>query len=119
MKTFYDVPSAFNWIDKVVKKTNNISLAEIAEQVYKDSDKYTFRETGQMFDSGALYSRFKEGYVIERAPQVRFLYYATNVNAGDGNRNAIPQWFEKTKRENINTYKKMYSKLLEQQKGGA
>lgn len=117
MKTFSNFEDAFKWVGVTVKKTNPLVIEAVAEQVYKDSDKYTYRDSGEMYDSGALYSRFKDGYVIIKAPQVRFLYYGTNYNAGDGNRMAIPQWFEQTKIENMPTYKKMYGKVLNQQKG--
>lgn len=117
MRIFNTFEDAFGWVGKVVKKSSPLYMEAIAEQVYKDSDKYTFRETGAMYDSGALFSDFKKGYVIEKAPQVRHLYYATKSNAGDGNRNAIPQWFEQTKKENMDTYIKMYKKIIDQQKG--
>ena len=116
MKTFNSFESAFKWAESVVKKTTLIYISAIAEQVYKDSDKYTFRDTGEMYDSGVM-SNFAGGFVTLHAPQVKFLYYATNVNAGDGNRMAIPQWFEQTKIENMKTYKQMYGKILDQQKG--
>lgn len=117
MKTFNEFNQAFNWVGMVINKSKSTAIEAVAEQVYKDSDKYTFRDTGAMYDTGALYSDFKNGYVIEKAPQVRFLYYATKINAGDGNRIAISQWFEQTKIENMSTYKKMYGKVIDQQKG--
>jgi hypothetical protein len=88
-------------------------LPIITEEVYKDSDKYTYRDTGSMYDSGAGNSNlFKEGIILEKAPQIRFLYYGA-YQAGAKNRNAIPQWFERTKTENINKYKKMLAKGIE------
>jgi hypothetical protein len=113
VKTFTNFNDAFKWSKEVVEKAKEITVPLIAEEVYKDSDKYTYRDTGAMYDGGALNSDFKDGYVVERAPQVRMLYYNPNIVAGSGNKMAIPQWFERTKTENINKYKKMYAKGIE------
>ncbi len=85
----------------------------MAEQVYKDSDKYTYRDTGMMYDTGQIYSRFNEGLVILRTPYVRRRYYEGGVPSK--NKSAIPQWFEKTKKDNITTYRKMYGKAIERE----
>jgi hypothetical protein len=115
MKTFYDVKSAMGWANSVIKKATEEALPIITEQLYKDSDKYTYRDTGNMFESGARFSEFKQGYIIERAPQVRMLYYNPNIIAR-GNKLAVPQWLEVAAKENISTYKKMYGKILDKNK---
>lgn len=117
MKSFDSFGDAFKWVNGVVKDTKDTSISIIAEQIYKDSDKYTYRDTGVMYDTGALHSDFKAGYVVERSPYVRRRYYEGG-RAGAGNRMAVPQWFEVTKKENIGTYKKMYAKAFNQQKRG-
>jgi len=116
MKQFNNFNDAFKWVDSKVEQASVDALPIIAEQVYKDSDKYTFRDTGAMFDTGALNSDFKRGFVVERAPQVRMLYYG-DFKAGAGNGQAIPMWFERTKKENGKKYEKMYITIFNQQKG--
>jgi hypothetical protein len=44
------------------------------------------------------------------------LYYG-DFKAGAGNRQAIPMWFERTKKENGKKYEKMYITIFNQQKG--
>lgn len=85
------------------------SKEAIAEQVYKDSNEFTYRESGDMYKSGELHSNFKEGLIVERTPYVRRRYYEGG-NAGAGNRKAQPRWFEKT----VSKYKKDYLKMLAQ-----
>ena len=113
MRTFTNFKDAFVWSKEVLEKAKETTLPIVTEEVYKDSDKYTYRDTGAMYDSGAMNSDFKEGLIIERAPQVRMLYFNPNIVAGSGNKMAIPQWFERTKTENINKYKKMIAKGIE------
>jgi hypothetical protein len=109
---FNDFKSAFNWVDKKVKNGVDKSIEEIAEKAYKDSEKYTYIDTGDMYKSGND-SDFKKGYVLIKAPQVRWLYYTMTINAGPGNRMAVPQWFEATKLENMTSYKQLLSKNIE------
>lgn len=111
MKIFNDFKSPFIWAEEVVKDTNKKSLSAISEQIYKDSDKYTFRDTGTMFGSGIRNSDFDRGYIVERAPQVRMLYYNPNITPR-GNKMAVPQWLEVTAKENIETYRKMIAKIF-------
>jgi hypothetical protein len=113
MKTFYNFDDAFNWIKTVNKETIDKVIPLIAEEVYKDSKEYTYIDTEEMYDSGSS-SDFNKGYVVIRAPQVRWLYYTTGINAGKGNPNAIPQWFERTKIENISKYKQIYANQFRQ-----
>jgi hypothetical protein len=115
MKTFNTFKDAFNWVEDILQKTTKEALPIITEQLYKDSDKYTFRDTGAMYDTGAMNSDFDNGIIIERAPQVRMLYYNPNVVAR-GNKMAIPQWLEVTAKENMNTYKNIYIKIQNQNK---
>ena len=111
MKKFNDFNSAFNWVAKSIVDAKLTALGIVAEQVYKDSEKYTYRDTGALYDSGQLYSRFNKGTVILRTPYARRRYYEGGVPSK--NANAIPQWFERTKKENIATYRKMYGKAIE------
>ena len=111
MKTFNDFDSAFNWIERSVKSAKDKAIEVVAEQVYKDSEKYTYRDTGALYDSGQLYSQFDKGTVVLRTPYARRRYYEGGVPSK--NANAIPQWFEKTKKENTTKYRKMYGKAIE------
>lgn len=117
MKKFTSFKDAFKWTKELLEKAKRQAIPIIAEEVYKDSDKYTYRDTGTMYDSGALHSDFNNGYVIERTPYSRRRYYEGG-KAGKGNPRAVIQWFEKTKKENIDKYKKQYSLVFNQVKKG-
>lgn len=106
MKTFNNFNSAFNWIDSKIKKATDKSIEEVAREEYKDSEKYIYYDTGEMYNSG-LSSDFKGGYVIVKAPQVRWLYYTPWI-VPRHNMMAVPQWHEATKRENMKKYKNIY-----------
>ena len=116
MRVFTDIKKCFNWADDVVQKTVKEAIPEIARQEYQDSKKYTYIDTGEMYGSGQQ-SDFNKGYVVIKAPQVRWLYYIP-ANAGPGNRNAVPQWHEATKRENMNKYKNIYINNFKKNKKG-
>lgn len=115
MKTFNDFKSAFNWVDKVVSDTSKQAIEDIAKQVYEDSKEFTYIDTQTMYDSGEN-SDFKGGYVVIKAPQVRWLYYTSGLTPHK-NKNAVPQWFERTKIENMDSYIKIYSNLFNKNKG--
>lgn len=115
MKTFNDFNSAFNWIEKIVSKTNGQAIEDIAKQTYEDSKEFTYIDTQTMYDSGEN-SDFKNGYVLIKAPQVRWLYYTSGITPHK-NKQAVPQWFERTKIENMDGYINIYSKLLMKNKG--
>jgi len=83
-KQFKDMKSACNWLKSVVDACANETRGNIAEQVYKDSNEFTYRDTGEMYKSGSLHSEFKAGYVVERTPYVRRRYYEGG-KAGAGN----------------------------------
>lgn len=108
MKHFNNFSSAFNWIESLITKTTKSSIEAIAKQEYQDSREYTYIDTGEMFESGAS-SDFSNGFVTIKAPQVKWLYYTTWINAGAGNPRAVPQWHEKVKSENIGKYIKIYT----------
>lgn len=110
MKTFNDFKGAFNWIEKVVLKTNEKAIEKVARQVYEDSKQYTYIDTEDMYKSGAS-SNFAKGQVLIKAPQVRWLYYTSGITP-HGNKRAIPQWFERTKIENMKNYIKIYTDLF-------
>lgn len=110
MRTFKDFNSCFNWIEKAVEDSKEISREKIARQVYEDSKKYTYIDTQTMYDSGQS-SDFKNGYVLIKAPQVRWLYYTTWIKPHK-NKNAVPQWFEATKTENKTKYQGKYVEVF-------
>ena len=114
MKTFNNFNEAFDWINDLVKNTNVQSTEKIAKQVFEDSMIYTYIDTETMYDSGKD-SDFKNGFVVIKAPQVRWLYYTTGITPHK-NKSAIPQWFERTKQENIKNYVKIYSNLFNKNK---
>lgn len=107
VKQFNDFEKAFEWGGKVLKNGLETSKELIAEQVYKDSNEFTYRESGDMYKSGEMHSNFKEGIIIERIPYVRRRYYEGG-KAGAGNKKAQPRWFDKT----VAKYKKDYQKMV-------
>lgn len=113
MKTFTDFNQVGQWITKVIDKTNEKAKEMIAREVYVDSRKYIFYDTGKMYQSGEQ-SPFKKGIVIITAPQVRRLYY-TNWAKNPTNPNSRIQWYEPTKKENMNKYLKMYADLFSEE----
>ncbi len=117
MKYFNNFKDAFKWTKELIEEAKKQAIPIIAEEVYKDSDKYTFRETGKMYGSGDIQNNFKDGYVVERGPQVRRWYYE-KCKPGKGNLKAVIQWFERTKKENIIKYKKQYSAVFNKIKKG-
>ena len=106
-KQFKDFKSAFKWAEKVLEEGLEKSKEVVAEQVYKDSNDFTYRESGDMYKSGEMHSQFKEGIIIERTPYVRRRYYEGG-KAGAGNKKAQPRWFDKT----VAKYKKDYQKMI-------
>lgn len=116
-KQFKNMKSACNWLKNVMDACANETRENIAEQVYKDSNEFTYRDTGEMYKSGSLHSEFKNGYIIERTPYVRRLYYEGG-KAGAGNRQAEPRWFEKTWAKNSEDYQNMCANVFERKKSG-
>lgn len=114
MKTFKSFEEASKWLQKVATDTEKEAIEQIAREEYKDSKKYTYLDTEEMYDSG-MNSNFAEGEVVLKAPQVRWLYYTTWIKPRH-NMSAVPQWHEATKRENIGKYKKMYADSLNKKK---
>lgn len=105
-KQFKNFKSAFDWTKKVIDDSKKDATSIIAEQVYKDSNEFTYRESGDMYESGELHSNFEKGIIIERIPYVRRRYYEGG-KAGTGNVHAQPRWFDKT----ISKYKKDYQQM--------
>src|SRR5574344_1435162 len=116
MKTFNNFSSGFNWVNGIVKEASKESIPLIAKQEYEDSKKYTYIDTQAMYDSGQD-SDFKNGYVLIKAPQVRWLYYTAGIKPHK-NKNAIPQWHERVKSENMNNYIDIFNKKINQIKKG-
>ena len=114
MKTFNDFSGAFNWVEKVVSKTNKQAIEDIAKKTYEDSKEFTYIKSKDMYNSGKN-SDFKNGYVLIKAPQVRWLYYTSGLTPHK-NKNATPQWFERTKIENMDSYINLYKKLFNKNK---
>ena len=106
-KKFDSFMSFGTWLQKVNKEAKKKAIKEIAEEWYKDSEKYTYIDTKKMYLSGETNSNFDKGVIILRAPQVKWLYYTTWVRPRY-NMNACPQWFEATKSENMAKYKRIY-----------
>jgi len=115
MKTFNNFGKAFKWTDEIIKEGAEKSLEVISKQVYEDSKEFIYIDTLDMYESGE-YSDFKGGFVLIKAPQVRWLYYTDGITPSK-NMKATPMWFEVTKNKNKTTYAKMIGKTINRQKG--
>ena len=114
-KEFKDMKSACKWLKQVVDACSNQTRTAVTEQVYKNSDEFTYRESGEMYKSGKANSQFEKGIIIERSPYVRRRYFEGG-EAGAGNIKAQPRWFEKTWSKYKDNYQKMCAKIFEKEK---
>ena len=114
---FYDSKSAILRLESIFDRGTINSVGVIAEQLYKDSDEFTYRESGDMYKSGELLSKFSKGLIIERTPYVRRRYYEGG-KAGAGNKKAQPRWFEKTAKKYKDRYEDMAKKEFDKAKKG-
>ena len=114
---FYDVESAMLHAEAIINQGCDTALGVVAEQIYKDSNEFTYRETGDLYKSGELLSPFDKGEVVERTPYARRRYYEGG-KAGAGNPKAQPRWFEKTVAKHKEDYKKQIVKAINQAKEG-
>ena len=128
MKKFNNAEEAFKWAKEVIEKGCLTAEEVVAEEIYKDSKEFTYWQTGEMYKSGEMHSRFKEGIIIERSPYVRRRYYEGGVPGGKNtkkiankkptyNPDAQPRWFEKTVAKNKDKYSKQAQKVIDMQKG--
>lgn len=106
MKTFNTAKGTTDWLQAVLRNTAKDSTPIIAEQIYKDSNEFTYRDTGEMYKSGELNSDFKNGVIVERTPYVRRRYYEDG-KAGAGNPKAQARWFDKTVDKYGDDYKQL------------
>lgn len=116
MKKFNSFEEAFKWTQETIEKGCITAEEVVAEEIYKDSNEFTYRESGDMYKSGEMHSKFKDGIITERTPYVRRRYYEGG-KAGAGNPKAQPRWFEKTVAKNKGKYEKQAQKVIDMQKG--
>lgn len=109
MKKFNNFKDAFRYVQHIIDASKPTYLGIVSEQLYKDSNEFTYRESGDMYKSGENFSQFNKGLIIERTPYARRRYYEGG-KAGAGNHKAQPRWFEKT----FNKYKQDYANQYKQ-----
>lgn len=114
---FYDSDSAIKYLEHLVDAANTTFLGDVTEQLYKNSNEFTYRDTGDMYKSGELFSQFNKGIIVERTPYVRRRYYEGG-KPGAGNKKAEPHWFEKTFDKYKKEYENQYAKAVNQAKKG-
>lgn len=117
MKKFNSFEDAFKWTKEVIENGCVTTEEVLAEQIYKDSNEFTYRESGDMYKSGELHSQFRQGLIIEKTPYVRRRYYEGG-KPGAGNKKAQPRWFEKTVNKYKNDYQELASKTMNLAKKG-
>lgn len=115
MKKFDNAKDAFKWAQKVVSEGCITAEEVVAEEIYKDSDEFTYRESGEMYQSGEKHSKFKHGIITERKPYVRRRYYEGG-KPGAGNPKAQPRWLEKTVAKYNDKYQKQAKKVIDEKK---
>lgn len=116
MKKFNNAEDAFKWAKEVIEKGCVTAEEVVAEQIYKDSNEFTYREHGDMYESGETHSNFKQGIITERTPYVRRRYYEGG-KPGAGNKKAQPRWFEKTVAKHRDEYQELGKKQIDIMKG--
>lgn len=127
MKKFNNAEDAFKWAKEVIEKGCVTAEEVVAEEIYKDSKEFTYWQTGEMYKSGKLHSKFKEGIITERSPYVRRRYYEGGVPGGKNtkkiankkptyNPKAQPRWFEKTVEKYRDKYVKQGKKAIDEKK---
>ena len=117
MKKFNNFEEAFKWTKEVIENGCVSAEAVIAEQIYKDSNEFTYRESGDMYKSGETHSKFQQGIITERTPYVRRRYYEGGT-PGAGNKKAQPKKKKKTVAKYRNDYQEQASKIIDMQKKG-
>lgn len=111
MKTFKSFEDALKPLDKLLDKVEDESLGVISQELYKDSEPFTYRQEGIMYESGMIFSDFDKGIIREKTPYVRKRYFEGGKPSK--NMQAQPQWFEVTKKKFIGKYTKMITKIAE------
>ena len=115
MKKFDNFGDAFRYLQHVIDASKPTFLGVVSEQLYKDSDEFTYRESGDLYKSGEFFSQFNKGIIIERTSYARRRYYEGG-KAGAGNPDAQPRWFEKTFNKHKDDYEKQYKQAVEKAK---
>lgn len=115
MKKFDNFGDAFRYIQHITDASKPTFLGVVSEQLYNDSNEFTYRESGDMYKSGEDFSQFNKGIIIERTSYARRRYYEGG-KAGAGNKNAQPRWFEKTYNKYKNDYILQYKNAVEKAK---
>lgn len=114
MKKFNNFSDFTNWTKKVYEKTDKKVVPIIAEQWYKDSEKYIYIQEKIMYKSAEIYSRFDEGIILYKTPYVRRRYY--EGGKGKGNPEAQPLWLEIAKNRHLKDYIAIYRKVFNEVK---
>lgn len=117
MKKFDNFKDAMYYAKHVIDEANKTYIGAVTEQLYKDSNEFTYRDTGDLYKSGELFSQFDKGIIIERTPYARRRYYEGG-KPGAGNKKAQPHWFEKTFDKYRKEYESQYAKAVNQAKRG-
>ena len=95
------------------RKAEDRLLLVLSQEWLKDSNRYVYKDQGFLQDSAQIHSDFKKGIIRWRTPYARKRFYEGG-SAGDGNRNARPRWSEHSKSENIQKYKRIQKKIMNQ-----
>lgn len=116
MKKFDNFKDAMMYVKHIVDEANKTYIGAVTEQIYKDSEEYTYAMKHDMYKSGTLHSDFGEGVIIERTPYVRRRYYEGGKPGKDSPQKAGPHWFERCVSDKKERYKNMYKDSLEEAK---
>lgn len=118
MKKFDNFKDAMFYAKHIMEEANKTYIGAVTEQLYKDSNEFTYRDTGDMYKSGELFSQFNKGIIIERTPYVRKRYYEGGEPGKSSPAKAGPHWFERCFSDNKKKYEGQYVKSVNQAKKG-
>lgn len=114
MKTFDSLIDTLAPLYKVVARTAELSIPDIANEFLTDSNYYAPMDTGDLKRSGITHSKFEDGLIIWKTPYARRLFYNPQYNfSKDSNPNARGLWAEYAKEVNGDKYKSLINNNFE------
>lgn len=112
MKKFNNFIECTTFINNATKEGIKKSIGIVAEQIYKDSAEFTYRDTGAMYQSGEANMDLENGVIVERSPYVRRRYYEGGNPGAKSPKEASARWYDKTWARYNEDYKKMSARAI-------
>lgn len=116
MLVYNSFDEALNSLDKSMKVANKNSVELMVDEFIKDANYYAPQYQNILRLSALIASVPKKGLAIWNTAYAQRLFYGTDFNfSKTANPNAQAKWAEKAAKENINKYKKLHTKILNEQ----